>query len=262
MIVRNEEDRRAVRESGRIAAIALGFAVDLIERSGREKRKDLTTLEVSRQVAKVISYYGAGSAPHEDYCFPEAICISINNCIAHGLPDDLTVLRQGDLVNIDVSVVKEGVYADNAATVIFGKPKEEVHVALIKAARQARDLAIAEIRSGAWVADAVRAMLGAATQAGFGVVDNLCSHGTGARLHEDPIISAWPDPQDLRMFSEGQVLAIEPFVSLTMKRAVERKDGPSRTPAFYLEPASARAAQFEHTVIVGKFGSEIVTVPS
>lgn len=193
--------------------------------------------------AELMHKAGARSAPELTYDFPGATCISVNAVAAHGIPDD-TVLRNGDLVNIDVSAELDGYFADTGGSFVVGgaNPAQQ---RLLDATREARDAAIAQLRAGGLINGIGRTIETVAAKRGFRVIRNLQSHGVGRSLHEAPgSIPGHYDPRDTRRLHNGMVITVEPFLATHCNNTREAADGWSM-----ICPRGV-AAQFEHTVVV------------
>jgi methionyl aminopeptidase len=197
---------------------------------------------------------GARSAPRLAVQFPAATCISVNSEIAHGIPTTIP-LRDGDLVNIDVSLELDGFWADMGASLAVGTPSPEV-ARLLAAGEEALAAALAEVRHGARLNRIGRAAEAVATRHGYIVIEDLCGHGVGRSLHEEPLeVYSHFVPDDRRRMRRGQVLAIEPFLSTGARHVTARPDGWTLA-----TDDGGLAVQFEHTVLVLEEGMEILTV--
>ncbi|MEI2454019.1 type I methionyl aminopeptidase [Lysobacter firmicutimachus] len=202
--------------------------------------------------AAMLREAGARSAPQLTYDFPGATCISINQVAAHGIPD-LSVLREGDLVNIDVSAELDGYFADTGGSFVVGQASA-AQQKLLDATREARDAAIAQLRAGQPINSIGRTVESVAARRGFKVIRNLGSHGVGRALHEAPgNIPGYYDPRDTRRLHEGMVITIEPFLATHTTRTEEGEDGWS------MLCRRGFAAQFEHTVVVTSGEPIVVT---
>jgi len=202
--------------------------------------------------AQMMRAAGARSAPALTYDFPGATCISINAVAAHGIPDG-TVLRDGDLVNIDVSAELDGYFADTGGSFVVGTASE-AQQRLLDATREARDAAIAQLRAGNLINSIGRTVEGIAARRGFRVIRNLGSHGVGRSLHEAPgSIPGYYDPRDTRRLHDGMVITIEPFLATHCTQVDEGDDG------WAMRCRRGYAAQFEHTVVVTHGAPIIVT---
>lgn len=196
---------------------------------------------------------GARSAPQLTYGFPGATCISIGRVVAHGIPDD-TVLRDGDLVNIDVSAELDGFFADTGASFVVGQASP-AQQRLLDATREARDTAIAQLRAGGRLNGIGRSIETVASRRGFRVIRNLGSHGVGRALHEAPgQIPGHYVAGDTRRLHEGLVITVEPFLSTHCSQVDEAGDGWS------LSCRRGHGAQFEHTVVVTSGAPIVLTL--
>jgi len=193
--------------------------------------------------AAMLREAGARSAPQLTYDFPGATCISINSVAAHGIPD-ASVLRDGDLVNIDVSAELDGYFADTGGSFVVGTASA-AQQKLLDATLEARDSAIAQLRAGNLLNSIGRTVETVAARHGLRVIRNLGSHGVGRALHEAPgNIPGYYDPRDTRRLHEGMVITIEPFLATHCTHTDEGDDG------WAMRCRRGFAAQFEHTVVV------------
>lgn len=248
MTIGNEQDLQGMRCAGRVVATVLQ---EMLLRA----KPGVTPRELDQFAAQRLRSFGATSAPRSAYDFPGATCISVNDTVAHGVPDD-RAFTQGDLVNIDVSAELDGYWADNGASVVVGKASSAQRH-LLDHAREARDRAIAAIRPGTGFNQVGRIFGITARRGRYRVIRNLCSHGIGRSLHEEPReLSPVPNRGEQRRFHEGQVLAIEPFMTTGRGWVRVGSDGWSLH-----EEAGAMSAQFEHTIVVRADGPEILTLP-
>jgi methionyl aminopeptidase len=242
----DSEELRGVRS----AASAVAHAIDAM---ARRLEPGVTTRALDDVGRAALESLGAISAPEAVYGFPGATCISVNDEAAHGIPGD-RVVQDGDLVNLDVSASLAGYYADSGASFPVGAVSGSA-ARLLAATRTALDLALDEVRPGALLNRVGRAVQKVAAAEGFVVVRNLCGHGVGRSLHEDPrAVLNYYEPSDRRRFVLGQVLTIEPFLSYDSDRAIEGEDGWTLSTA-----AGGLAAQFEHTIVVTGDGPLILT---
>lgn len=215
----------------------------------------MTTLELDSIGRDLLDHHEANSAPRITYNFPGYTCISINEEAAHGIPGE-RVIEAGDVVNIDVSAEKAGFFADTGGSFIV-PPTNALKNRLLHATRQA----LAEACTAA-VADKALNGIGktihrVARQRGFKIIRNLCSHGVGSSLHEEPKeIKPYFDPLDRRRLHEGQVITIEPFLSTRSKLVYEMADGWTLAG----QPGNL-SAQFEHTMVITRGKPILLTTP-
>lgn len=246
MSIETPEDLAGLRRVGRVVALALrAMAAHL--------RPGTTTGELDRIGAAVLREHGARSAPQLCRGFPRATCISINEQAAHGIPGDRLV-EPGDLVNLDVSAELDGYFADTGASYPVPPIAPETRELCLRTRRALRG-ALAVMRNGKRLNGTARAVEREARRGGLAPIGDLCAHGIGRWLHEEPLeIRNVYDPTDTRRFAEGSVIAMETFLSLGSPNTVESADGWTLSTA-----DGSRAAQYEHTVVVTRRGPLILT---
>ncbi|HSK67234.1 MAG TPA: type I methionyl aminopeptidase [Anaerolineales bacterium] len=217
-------------------------------------RAGMTTRELDEIGRALLEAEGARSAPQVTYNFPGATCISISPIIAHGIPGE-HVLREGELIHIDVSAELDGYYADTGASMIVSKGDRNLEK-LLDATRATLKKALGAAKAGNPLSGIGRTVHSEARKRGFNVIYDLTGHGIGRGLHESPReILNFYNPGDRRILNEGLVLAVEPFLTTGVGRVVEEKDG------WALRTVDrAVAAQFEHTIVVTKNEPIILTL--
>lgn len=205
----------------------------------------MTTKELDEFGAKILSDFGAKSAPYLTYGFPGWTCISVDNEFCHGIPTEERVLKEGDLINIDVSAELNGFWADNGGSFIIGEDIHQ-HQKLVDASKDILEKAINSIKGGVKIADIGWLMETEAKKRGFKVIKNLAGHGIGRSLHEQPDdLLNYKNRYDSRRFKKNSVVAIETFISTTSSFAVELNDGWTM-----VGNKGGYMAQHEHTIIV------------
>lgn len=240
-------DIKNLKAIGRICA-------ETLRRMMEATRAGMTTGELDEIGHALLEAEGARSAPQVSYNFPGATCISVSPVIAHGIPDE-RVLREGELIHIDVSAELDGYYADTGASMIVSKRDRNLQK-LVDATRATLTKAVYAARAGNPLNGIGWTVENEARRRGFNVIYDLTGHGIGRHLHESPSeILNFHNPNDRRVLNEGLVLAIEPFLTTGIGRVVEEKDG------WALRTMDrAIAAQFEHTIIVTKNDPIILTL--
>lgn len=232
----------------RIGAIV----AEVRDRMGAEVAPGVTTAELDALGREMLARHGARSAPMLAYGFPGSTCISVNDELAHGIPSG-RVLAAGDLVNIDVSAELEGYWADTGGSFAVGAVSRTAR-ALLRTTRQALAEGMAEARAGRPIRNVGRAVERRARRSGFKVVKNLCGHGVGHHIHEEPSIPNTTDGAGRAVFWEGLVMTIEPFLTTGADQITEADDGWTlRT------PDGSIGAQFEHTLVVTRGAPLVVT---
>jgi methionyl aminopeptidase len=212
----------------------------------------VTTGELDAIGRDVFRRHGARSAPRVTYRFPGSTCISVNDEAAHGVPSLTRRLREGDLVNLDVSAELDGYYSDTGLSLPVGAVTP-VAARLLSATREAQGDAMAAARPGARLRDVGRAAQRRARRRGFCVIRNLFGHGIGRGLHEAPSVPSVDDGQR-GVLHEGMVLAVEPFLSVSSSFVVDDPDG------WTLRTSDGSlVAQHEHTMVVAEEGPLVLT---
>jgi methionyl aminopeptidase len=244
MSIESQADLQHLLEVGRIVARA-------IQAMQAACRPGITTGELDEVGGAVLAEAGAQAAPRLVYGFPGIACISCNDEAAHGIPG-ARVIQSGDLVKIDVTAERDGYFADAAVTVPVG-PVSAREQKLIAAARAALDAAVAAAQAGSPLARIGTAAEAVARARGFTVVRELCGHGVGRAIHEEPQV---PNiATHVRgTLTEGLVLAVEPHLTTGTGRIRTAPDG------WTLRTTDGRpVANFEHTIVITKGRPLLVT---
>lgn len=208
-------------------------------------RPGMSTFELDQYGAKLLSGFGARSAPYLTYKFPGWTCISVDNEFCHGIPSPERILKEGDLVNIDVSAELNGFWSDNGASFILGK---DIHrrQPLVDASKEILSKAISQIRGGVKIADIGQLMETEARERGYKVIKNLGGHGIGRSLHEQPEeLLNYKNCFDHRRFRKNSVVAIETFIATDSSLAIELRDGWTM-----VGNRGGYMAQHEHTIVI------------
>ena len=205
----------------------------------------MSTKELDEYGAKILSDFGANSAPYLTYNFPGWTCISTNKEFCHGIPSDKRILKEGDLVNIDVSAELNGFWADNGGSFVLGEDINQ-HQKLVDASKLILKKAIDNIKGGVRISDIGQLIENEAKIRGFKVIKNLGGHGIGRGLHEHPDeILNYKNRFDQRRFKKNSVVAIETFISTTSNYADTLNDGWTM-----IGNKGGYMAQHEHTIVV------------
>jgi methionyl aminopeptidase len=246
MIAKTEEDINGLKEIGRICAMIRDELV-------RRTKPGITTKELDEIAGKLFEQEGAVSAPKGVYDFPGYTCISVNEEVAHGIPGN-RVIKEGDLVNIDVSGSKNGYFADTGISIVVGNG-DQVISNLCEVAKKAFEAGLKKVKPGSKLSGMGKVVYQTARQHGFTVIKNLTGHGIGRTIHEKPeYIFNYYEPSEDALLKEGMVIAFEPFISTLEEEVFEAGDGWT-----YVTEESF-VAQYEHTMIVTKDGPIIVTL--
>lgn len=205
----------------------------------------MTTKELDNYGAKVLDEFGAKSAPYLTYGFPGWTCISVNNEFCHGIPSDKKILKEGDLINIDVSAELDGFWSDNGNSFVLGEDINQ-YQKLVDASKEILHKAIYNIKGGVRISDIGYLMETEAKKRGYKVIKNLTGHGIGRSLHEAPSeIANYRDPYNQTRFKKNAVVAIETFISTLSTYAETLQDGWTM-----VGNKGGFMAQHEHTIVV------------
>ncbi|KRD07321.1 methionine aminopeptidase [Flavobacterium sp. Root901] len=205
----------------------------------------ISTKELDEFGGKILKDFGAKSAPYVTYGFPGWTCISVNKEFCHGIPSDKRILKDGDLINIDVSAELNGFFSDNGGSFVIGEDVNQ-HKKLIEASKEILQKAIYNIKGGVRISDIGFLMENEAKKRGYKVIRNLTGHGVGRNLHEEPHeIANYRDRFNLTRFKKNSVVAIETFISTTSTIAETLKDGWTM-----VGNKGGFMAQHEHTIVV------------
>jgi methionyl aminopeptidase len=220
---------------------------------GDKLRAGMTTDEIDRIVHEDTVRQGARPAPLGYKGFPKSVCTSVNEVVCHGIPNG-TVLKDGDILNVDVTHVYEGFHGDTSATFYVGTPSAGArHV--VEVARRALDVGVAEVREGGRLGDIGAAIQQYVESEGCSVVRDFVGHGIGRKFHDAPQVKHYGTRGSGERLRAGMTFTIEPMVNLggwevevdpRDKWTVRTADG-------------SLSAQFEHTVLVTRGGCEVLT---
>lgn len=245
IIVKSESEIQRMRESGRITALVRDEVADKVG-------PGVKTIELGDYAAELIAKHGAKSAFLGYRGYPGQICVSVNEAVVHGIPGD-EAIDVGDIVSIDVGVEFEGFIGDTATTVMVGVTDAEV-IKLVEITKQCLEAGIAQAKSGNRLSDISHAVEAVAVKGGCSVVREFVGHGIGRSMHEDPQIPNFGPPGRGPKLEKGMTLAIEPMINLGNSDVEVQSDGWT-----VLTKDRKPSAHFEHTVVVGDAGGQILT---
>ncbi|MFB9209640.1 type I methionyl aminopeptidase [Nonomuraea spiralis] len=245
--VKTPEIIERMRVAGRIAAQAL-------EEVGKHAVPGVTTDELDRIGHEFLLDHGAYPSTLGYKGYPKSLCTSINEVICHGIPDD-TVLRDGDIVNVDITAYIGGVHGDTDATYLVGEVDEESRL-LVERTREAMMRAIRAVAPGRQLNVVGRVIEAYAKRFGYGVVRDFTGHGIGTTFHSGLMVPHYDDPSLRVELVPGMTFTIEPMLTLG---TIDYDIWPDKWTAVTKD--RKRTAQFEHTIMVTETGSEILTLP-
>lgn len=245
MSIQSEAQYRKLRAIGRIVRLALDTVAAAV-------RPGITTGELDAVGARVLREQGAESAPPKVYRFPGALCISVNDEAIHGIPG-ARVIREGDLVKLDLVAEKDGYFADAAVTVTAG-PAAPLAAELAACAERAFEKAMSAAKAGVRVHEIGRAVEKETKRSGFHVIRELCGHGVGRTIHEEPQVPNYYDPRQRTKLHEGLVLTVEPIVAAGTGKCYVARDGWT-----VMTADGSLAAHYEHTILITKSRPVLLT---
>jgi methionyl aminopeptidase len=236
-----------MRTASRLAARAMEAAAAAIA-------PGVTTDELDRIAHEYLTDHGAYPSDLGYRGFPKSICTSLNEVICHGIPDS-TVLRDGDIVNLDVTAFIHGVHGDTNATYLVGDVDEESRL-LVERTRESLNRAIRAVRPGRQINVIGRVIESYAKRFGYGVVRDFTGHGINTSFHSGLIIPHYDDPRATTVMRPGMTFTIEPMLTLGTHEYDVWDDGWT-----VVTKDRRRTAQFEHTLVVTDSGAEVLTLP-
>jgi methionyl aminopeptidase len=246
-LVKSPELIGAMRGAGRTAAEVLAAV-------GRAVAPGVTTDALDAICHEECVSRGAYPSPLNYHGYPKSVCTSVNEVICHGIPDSRP-LADGDIVNIDVTVFVDGVHGDTNATYPVGSVDAD-SARLIEATRTCLELGVGAVRPGAAISEIGRAIERHADSCGFGVVRAFVGHGVGTVFHNGLVIPHFYDPGADTVIEPGMTFTIEPMITAGAWQHRMWEDGWTAVTA-----DGRRTAQFEHTLLVGDDGAEVLTLP-
>ncbi|HXS73310.1 MAG TPA: type I methionyl aminopeptidase [Rhodanobacteraceae bacterium] len=245
--IKSPADIEKMREAGRLAAEVLALMVPHVKPSVTTEELDRIAHEhivnVQQAIPANVGYRG----------FPKTLCTSVNHVICHGIPSPGKVLKEGDIVNIDVTVIKDGWHGDTSRMYFVGAPSV-LAKRLVQTAHEAMMLGIGQVRPGATLGDIGHAIQQHAERAGFSVVKDYCGHGIGRIYHEDPQVLHYGKPGTGLKLEKGMTFTVEPMINAGKPNAKVLPDGWT-----VVTKDHSLSAQWEHTLTVTDDGFEILT---
>lgn len=245
------EELLKMREACRLAARTLDYIAPFV-------KPGVSTNELDRLVYEYTLSQGAQPAPLGYHGYPKSICTSVNYVVCHGVPDE-TVLLEGDIVNVDVTCVKDGFFGDTSRTFFVGEVRADVKD-LVQAAQDAMFRGIEEVRAGATTGDIGFAIDKFVTRRGYSTVKEIGGHGIGKVFHMDPFVPSFGKKGKGEVLVPGTCLTVEPMINQGGPEILEF-DIPGSAIKYYHTKDGQLSAQFEHTVLVTEKSFEILTLP-
>jgi methionyl aminopeptidase len=250
IIIKTPQQIEGIRASSKLATETLNYLSAFI-------KPGISTEELNRLAHKFIISHHAIPAPLNYGGFPKSICTSVNDVVCHGIPSKKEILKEGDIINLDITTILNGFYGDTSATFPVGKISSATQK-LIDVTKKSMYSAIDSLKSGRILNDCVGKIIETYVKKfGFSVVRELGGHGVGVKFHEDPFIYHFDSPTEKVVLKPGMVFTIEPMINASPDHQVTLDQNDSWTIRTFDHSLSA---QFEHTVLITQTGHEILTI--
>ncbi|MGK7944844.1 MAG: type I methionyl aminopeptidase [Microcystaceae cyanobacterium] len=237
-----------MRRAGQLASQLLDHLAPLV-------KPGISTLELNDEAERWTQEKGATSAPLGYNGFPKSICTSVNEVICHGIPNAKQILKDGDIINIDVTPILDGYHGDSSRTFLVGNPSDKARK-LVEVTEECLRRGIAAVRPGSKLGDIGAAIQEYAESHGYSVVRDFVGHGISHIFHTTPQVPHFGKKGKGKRLRPGMVFTIEPMINEGTYEAVLQKDGWTA-----LTKDGKLSAQFEHTIAVVEDGVEILTLP-
>lgn len=244
--VLSKREIEKMRRVGRLAAELLDYLANLVQ-------PGISTLEINDEAEHWTQKRGAKSAPLGYKGYPKSICTSVNEVICHGIPHAKQILRDGDIINIDVTLIVDGYYGDTSRTFFVGNPSPQAKK-LVEVTKECLYRGIAAVKPDGKIGDIGAAIQEYAESLGYSVVRNFVGHGIGSSFHTAPEIPHFGTKGKGKRLRPGMTFTIEPMINEGTWEAVILADGWTA-----ITKDGKLSAQFEHTVAVTETGVEILT---
>ena len=251
-VIKTEHDIAMMRVACRLASEVLDYITPFVQPGVTTEELDRLChrymVDVQGTIPAPLNYAPPGYRP-----YPKSVCTSVNRTVCHGIPDDRP-LKNGDIVNIDVTVIKDGYHGDTSRMFIAGDASI-LAKRLCDVTFECMWLGIAQVKPGNHLGDIGHAIQRHAEHAGFSVVREFCGHGIGQRFHEDPQVLHYGRPGTLDLLVPGMIFTVEPMINAGRREISEMKDGWT-----IVTKDRSLSAQWEHTVLVTETGVDVLTV--
>jgi len=249
-IIKTPDQIEKMRVAGR-------FAAEVLEMIEPYIKAGVSTGELDRICHDyIVNVQQAIPAPLNYHGFPKSICTSVNHVICHGIPADDKLLKDGDIVNVDITVIKDGYHGDTSKMFIVGKPSILAD-RLVRITQECLYLGLKKVKNGARLGDIGHAIQVHAEKHNYSVVREYCGHGIGEGFHEDPQVLHYGRPGTGDVLKTGMCITVEPMINAGERHSKLLKDGWT-----VVTKDRSLSAQFEHTILVTDTGCEILTLRS
>lgn len=250
VIIKNSTQIDGIRKSSKLAAQTLGYLKQFV-------KAGVSTEELNTLAHKYIVSHNAIPAPLNYGGFPKSICTSVNDVVCHGIPTPHQTLKEGDIINLDITTILNGYYGDTSATYPVGKISKTAQK-LIEVTKTSLNKSIKSLKPGRDLNDCVGKVIQPFVEKnGFSVVRDLGGHGVGIKFHEDPFVFHFDYSRGNITLKSGMIFTIEPMVNASTDFQVSLDTQDNWT---IRTKNGSLSAQFEHTILITPTGSEILTI--
>ena len=247
-IIKSPAEIELMRESGRLLASVFAMLDDFV-------REGITTMDINDRVEDfIVNDLKSRPASKGQYGFQYVLNTSVNEVVCHGVPNSNTTLKARDIINLDVTLEKNGFIADSSKMYVLPNAGDEAR-RLVKTAYEAMWKGIETVRPGATLGDVGHAIQRHAEAAGYSVVREYCGHGIGREMHEAPQVLHYGRPGTGELLQPGMTFTIEPMINQGKAKTKTKKDG-----WIVITADKKLSAQWEHTVLVTASGVEVLTL--
>ena len=246
-MIKNEAQIAGIRESAKINVAVLDYVAAHI-------RAGISTAEIDRWVYEQTTAMGGIPAPLNYEGFPKSVCTSINDVVCHGIPNKNEILKNGDIINVDVSTIYNGYFSDASRMFMIGDVSPEMRK-LVQVTKECMEIGIAAAQPWKQLGDVGAAIQEHAEKNGFSVVRDLCGHGVGMKFHEEPDVEHFGRRGTGMMIVPGMTFTIEPMINMgTYEVFVDEADGWT-----VCTDDGLPSAQWENMILITETGNEILT---
>lgn len=246
-LIKTEEQIEGIRRSG----VVNSGILDLV---GKEIKAGMSTAAIDKLVYDYTVDHGAIPVPLNFEGFPKSVCTSINEVVCHGIPSEKEILKEGDIINVDVSTILDGYYSDASRMFMIGKVSPEKEK-LVRVAKECLEIGMKAAKPFGFVGDIGHAIQKHAEKNGFSVVRDLCGHGVGLEFHEEPEVTHFGRKGTGMLLVPGMVFTIEPMINMgTYRVYIAEEDGWT-----VITDDELPSAQWEHTFVMRENGLEILS---
>ena len=246
-LIKTEEQIEGIRRSG----VVNSGILDLV---GKEIKAGMSTAAIDKLVYDYTVDHSAIPAPLNFEGFPKSVCTSINEVVCHGIPSEKEILKEGDIINVDVSTILDGYYSDASRMFMIGRGSPEKEK-LVRVAKECLEIGMKAAKPFGFVGDIGHAIQKHAEKNGFSVVRDLCGHGVGLEFHEEPEVTHFGRKGTGMLLVPGMVFTIEPMINMgTYRVYIAEEDGWT-----VITDDELPSAQWEHTFVMRENGLEILS---